>query len=563
MTEEHTEITLKKDVDQRGEIKVAAQIIQDLSSGVYSTPAVALKELINNSYDADAVNVTVRMLPDLDTMLIADDGEGMNAKDFDNNFAWISKSNKRNNGLFTSGKYSKAKRPLIGKIGIGFIAINEICNKMEIESSKEGEDIKFTATIDFTEIGPQRKEDKNDLKSAKKQANDERDENGVLRGTYILRNENEEKEKHYTIIRLVGIKETAQKILHNELYKSNIGKSEKVKRRVSDFKNFNNMKDLLEIHDKRELHTYMQDDEYIQFVIELAAYIPVGYIKHGPIEGVNDKIIKEIVKEQEDLNFNVDLDGIYLKKPIFFPYNTDIKYEYHSFKEEIELEDKTALKFKGYFYCQNKLLSPRELNGVSVRIKGVPIARRFGIDRSFLDYANYTDQLFRNWVSGEIYIEEGLEDAMNIDRQSFRETQPSFIALQNYLHKLLREKIFGEFAMSLYTEGKEIRQAKKRKTQNRLEKKIIGANKVEIETVEDFSDNIPSNMPLTLERKGDTAKIVISRSRINRYHKKDWLQLEPIILIFEDAVQKSEGDIIKLKKLFYSGIDTYLKKQKK
>ena len=95
MVEGHTEITLEKDVDQKGEIKVAAQIIQDLSSGVYSTPAIALKELINNSYDADAVKVTVRMLPDLDTMLIEDDGEGMNAKDFDNNFAWISKSNKR------------------------------------------------------------------------------------------------------------------------------------------------------------------------------------------------------------------------------------------------------------------------------------------------------------------------------------------------------------------------------------------------------------------------------------------------------------------------------------
>ena len=85
-------ITLEKGIEQKGDIKVAAQIIQDLSSGIYSSTAVALKELINNSYDADAENVTIRMLPDIDTILITDNGSGMNAIDFDENFAWISKS---------------------------------------------------------------------------------------------------------------------------------------------------------------------------------------------------------------------------------------------------------------------------------------------------------------------------------------------------------------------------------------------------------------------------------------------------------------------------------------
>jgi hypothetical protein len=36
-------------------------------------------------------------------------------------------------------------------------------------------------------------------------------------------------------------------------------------------------------------------------------------------------------------------------------------------------------------------------------------------------------------ISGEIYIEDGLEDALNIDRNSFRESDIAYIKLQEYL----------------------------------------------------------------------------------------------------------------------------------
>ena len=52
-------ITMEKDKVQTGYIRVAAQIIQDLSSGIYSSPAIALKELVNNSYDANATKLIV------------------------------------------------------------------------------------------------------------------------------------------------------------------------------------------------------------------------------------------------------------------------------------------------------------------------------------------------------------------------------------------------------------------------------------------------------------------------------------------------------------------------
>ena len=42
-----------------GEIVVASRIVDYLSSGLYHSPAACLKELINNSFDADATEVNI------------------------------------------------------------------------------------------------------------------------------------------------------------------------------------------------------------------------------------------------------------------------------------------------------------------------------------------------------------------------------------------------------------------------------------------------------------------------------------------------------------------------
>lgn len=410
-------ITLEKDNVQNGSIKVSSDIVNDLSSGIYSSPASCIKELINNSFDADATLVTIRIKPISDIITIIDNGNGMNALEFDQNFAWISKSNKRNRGLF-----SIAERPLIGKIGIGFIAVNEICDKLEIISTKKGEPLKLTSTIDFKKF----------------RTEDVETDEGIIKGGYELINSDEDTDEHYTIIRLISLTKTVKDILNDRQYYSGIAES---KNKDFSKNHFKSMKNILEHHYKKNLNTFSEDNAYVQFIIDLASYIPVEYIDGGPIEGINDNIIQEIKSFHEKLNFKVDLDGIFLKKPIYFPKRDDVKFRFKSFEKELNIDDE-ILKFKGYFYTQNKLLIPRELNGISIKIKNIPIAERFGFDTSFMDYPIYTEQIFRNWISGEIYVLEGLEDAMNIDRKSFRKTHPHYIELQNFMHKFLKEEIF-------------------------------------------------------------------------------------------------------------------------
>jgi hypothetical protein len=127
-----------------GEIIVASRIVDYLSSGLYKSPAQCLKELINNSFDADATRVDVFIKPDADRIIIEDNGWGMDRADFVKHFSKISESHKRDDsGVTPMG------RPKIGKIGIGFIAANEICDVMEIVSTKAGSDELLEVSINF------------------------------------------------------------------------------------------------------------------------------------------------------------------------------------------------------------------------------------------------------------------------------------------------------------------------------------------------------------------------------------------------------------------------------
>jgi len=97
--------------------------------------------------------------------------------------------------------------------------------------------------------------------------------------------------------------------------------------------------------------------------------------------------------------------------------------------------DSSEFSFTGYLFHQRKKISPANIQGVLIRIKGVGIG---GYDRTFLHYPK-TEGPMLNQLSGEIYVHAGLEDALNIDRNSFNESHPHFLKLQDFLWKYLGE----------------------------------------------------------------------------------------------------------------------------
>jgi len=422
-------LELKMGEEQRTSMKVGSQIIEHLSKGIYSNPAKAIKELISNSFDADATRVIIRAKPELDYFSIQDNGIGMNYEDFNEKFLFISRSDKRDLGDLTP----IFKRPIIGKIGIGFVAVSQICDEMIVISSKKGEDFKFEAKIDFSkfrEIEYKHKEfyELSDVR---------------------LKNLPEETDSHYTIVVLNKLTaEFRDHLLDKDIEEAGI--------RPLDLDGLPFDKIVHEIINKSITYGSQFDlskklGRYWQILLEIALTVPVRYLEDGPIKIINKEkwpnesleILEKIKRRVEEFNFSVDFDGVELKKPILLPTDPRIReygkdFEVFSINEKKTLAEGTSLSFSGYIYNQRSSIYPPQWRGIVIRIKNTAVG---GPDPSFLEYL-YGDRLFFSWTFGEIYVDEGLEEAMNINRSSFTTTHRHYQELRRCLHELLHKKIF-------------------------------------------------------------------------------------------------------------------------
>ena len=101
----------------------------------------------------------------------------------------------------------------------------------------------------------------------------------------------------------------------------------------------------------------------------------------------------------------------------------------------------SKLKFSGYLFVQKpKAIKPFEINGLQIRLKNVGIG---GYEKTFLTNYQPIETEQSKWITGEIFVDEGLETALNIDRDSFNEHEEHYQALQNYLQGYL-DKVFEE-----------------------------------------------------------------------------------------------------------------------
>ncbi|MHC3129885.1 MAG: ATP-binding protein [Candidatus Bathyarchaeota archaeon] len=453
MTNENLELKLGE--PQTANMKVSAQILEHLSKGIYHNPAGSIKELISNAFDADATEVIIRAQPELDSFSITDNGEGMNFLDFKEKFLFISRSSKRDKGIYTK----KYRRPIIGKIGIGFVAVSQICNKMVVISSKMGESHKFEAEIDFEKF---RK-----LKAIKKDIYELSD--------VTLTNYKEEADVQYTIVILKELEPGFKRYLED-------------KTGIKDFKGKSFEKIIEKIEEKAEIYGSSFDlskdlSQYWQILLEIANTVPVEYMENGPIHEdrieANDIDFKEKIKfingiksEVKNLNFKVDFDGVILKKPIRFPSTENIRkmgldFDIFPIKESLKIDD-SVLKLKGYVYNQKNSIYPSHLRGLLIRLKNTAIG---GPDSGFLNYKR-GDKLFFNWTFGEIYVEEGLEDAMNISRSSFTLSHPHYLELRDFLHTFLQVKVFQNCRSRYNKRKKEDKRNREKKYTTEIEKQL-------------------------------------------------------------------------------------------
>lgn len=424
-----------------GEIHVASKIIDYLSSGLYQSPAACLKELINNSYDADATRVEVYVKPDADRIIIEDNGEGMNREEFVKHFSRISESHKREVSDHTS-----SGRPKIGKIGIGFIAANEICDVMEIVSTKKGSTELLHVSINFSLMRKDidlRKRDGDDIAKA--------DYHGTVSLT--------DSSSHFTQVFLKNVRGEAKSIL-SVAGSSEFSSGEKSLYGLKPESEFKKLKDVA-------LRTWSEFDSYSKNRLEVALNIPVRYHDHWLPDNLREQV-KDIEDDVASLHFTLYFDGSEIRKPIVLnTHNLAIIERFNFVGRHVSA--------RGYFYAQHSSIRPEELHGLLIRIRNAAVGN---YDSSFLGFALTHGTLFQNWISAEIEADDRLEEALNIDRRTLRISHPAYIELQQALHFRL-EDVIKRIRSEIYTVGSDERNIERAEN---IKKQILKISNQEMAT---------------------------------------------------------------------------------
>jgi len=439
------------------DIIAAEKIIADISSGIYRSPAAALKELVSNAYDADAetINITTDS-PRFRTLTIEDDGVGMTLDKFLEVITHIGGSRKR----VDSDRSAVHGRKLIGRIGIGMLAVAQLGNLFYVTSKVKGEDTRFIAEVN---LDPFHRDDVA-LRSMGKFKGEGKVQIGAVR--YVDRIP-EMRDVQYTVITVPDAKKGLISEMTSAVRKA-VGAHERLTIELVRIEDFDKLIDVVRSAQRADLVL----DGYYYMLWELALLSPVNYSDRGPFDTSARNIESaDAFTKQRIEDFKVLVDGLELRRPQLFPNTKAISYSSPdpkiypiTFDRRIS---KRRLRFTGYIYSQQPRIFPEELKGIHIRIREVGIGK---YDKSWLGYP-FDEGIKFGQITGEIFVDEGLEPALNIDRDSFRETDVHYQAMRAYVWDLLRKQVFPDFKQRANT----LRQEKRRSLQAAHHQRFVDA----------------------------------------------------------------------------------------
>lgn len=456
-------------------INVSLKVIADLSQGLYRSPADALKELVSNAYDADSPKVEINFERDFSAVTIRDWGRGISIDEFIETMETIGGSSKR---LAGKNDTTPSGRKIVGRIGIGLLSVSQIANLLEIESTVSGSDLGFHAKVEFNQFAS---EDARKIKITELWEKNKYIEIGKY---YYEEIRGVDKKQHFTTLKLSGLKRTiAEKLTaghEKDGHPRMLGKE------------LYSITELIQWMGKKSV-TKTGLHEYDRIFFELCTLCPVPYL-NNPLTIRNH--IKNSSRTEDFLNFvqsinkethlELIVDGIKCFKPLLMPSENEKNYplffnlifmkglndevvSYKDYDRNGTLVEK-QFRVRGYLYFQRPKVWPPELQGLIIRVRNVAVGQ---YDSTFMTYRRHEGFKFSQ-ITGEILV-DGLDDALNIDRSSLRETEPVFVAfreaIHNYLSRIVfpgiksyagderaerREKIFSKEAQSLQKRFKSI-----------------------------------------------------------------------------------------------------------
>ena len=213
-------------------------------------------------------------------------------------------------------------------------------------------------------------------------------------------------------------------------------------------------------------------DYYLRMVWQLSLAIPAPYVLGNPFDlRLQDKLYlfempqsgraapaefnltdDETIRTRKSIgsaadvgsDFTVLVDDLRLARPLVF---ADLPQTSHAVKKPILFVGRCReefggvpseltggpLEFEAYLMWAPKI-APTEHQGILVRVHG---SSGTLFDPTFLRY-QVSEQTRLRQISCEIFVSEGLEPALNIDRESFNYAHPHVVYITKWLHASLR-----------------------------------------------------------------------------------------------------------------------------
>lgn len=574
-------------------INLSAKVFGHISQGLYRTPAGAIKELISNAFDADASVVKIHTgFPYFETFSCEDDGTGISHDEF---------QRLMEQGIGTSYKRATEnpftliyRRPVIGRLGIGILSLAQICTQFDILSHHKSTKVAFRATIQFP---PYTKQELDKILRRKRGA--ETEEQLFQWGTYKLENINYDPEKAGVKVFTKFLRESFRKRMKNLEQYGN-------KRLSAESQPYETFEKFMSAVYGTKLKTKSLNllSDYDQLIFGLALTAPLPYFGGGQGNvALELPPLRAYQRALAKYKFDVEVDNLTLARPICLPSdredhsakqcslskpNTEefwLKDGAHKEKvvvkqypinvkgsdEQFSLYDLSysnqsvagrPLRLSGYLFQQTGRLYPRDIQGILIRLRNVAIG---SYDADLMTYP-YAEGPRYSMVSLELFVEDGFEDALNIDRDSFNGLDPHYIRTQAFVHSLLHEVIFPK----TWEEEKERNKQRREKRALERESRFIRAfsdsirepyAKIRrIETKQEKGTAQYTLPPIRFNRSARTIEIDTTHPLIqNILRRRKYAQLaEQILIVFERT--NREGHESKRRELFYKSLSNIFSK---
>lgn len=483
-----------------GKLETDQRVLARITEGIYRQPASALRELVSNAYDADATEVVILTdAPRFSQISVRDNGLGLSPEVLTQLVKHIGGSAKRSEKgkelEITSPKnlnLSPGGRQLIGKLGIGLFSVAQFTRHFLIITKTEGDGFRTVADLTLGKKGEQVDDDKAIFETGQYRIWREPTADKSAHGTEIKlldllprtrdelassdlwtrqdyqNNDPDAEKSDPPEIHIGRIEDKTDRLSIQPAvpWDESDGAQERFGKLVQKLRSLTNNRESVDLR--------KVCDNYIWTMWTLALSAPLAYLEGHPFDLKNDEEILffelenrlkgqarslDISKEQSPRKtlrlkspdgvavgqFEVFMDGVQILRPILFRdlprTSTAVKTPLlfiGNHREEFGKKAREltggALAFEAYLFWAPKIV-PKQHQGVMLRVGNASGAL---FDPDFMGYE--TSELTRkSQVTAEIFVTEGLDDAINIDRESFNYAHPHYQFLTKWLHSAFRQ----------------------------------------------------------------------------------------------------------------------------